>query len=211
MRTVVDGSGKEIKEERLDDDVCDCCPTSVARTAKGMIVAYRDHTAANIRDIAVLRFENGRWSPSKIVNADNWKLDACPVNAASVAAKGDHVALAWFTGATEPAKEQIVFSEDGGATFSKPLIFSTGAALGNTSLVLADDGGAIVSWLERTASGDARLLTREISASGAAGTVLQIAEGGKTPFGYPRVFHSPAGTFIAWGSGGKLETAQLRK
>lgn len=211
MRTVVDGSGKEIKEERLDDDVCDCCPTAVARTAKGMIVAYRDHTPANIRDIAVLRFENGRWSPSKIVNADNWKLDACPVNAASVAAKGDHVALAWFTGATEPAKEQIVFSEDGGAAFAKPVVFSSGAALGNTSLVLADDGGAIVSWLERTASGDARLLVREISPAGAAGPVLQIAEGGKTPFGYPRVFHSSAGTFIVWGSGGKLETAQLRK
>ncbi len=211
MRTVVDASGKEIKEERLDDDVCDCCPTAVARTAKGLIVAYRDHTPDNIRDIAVLRFENGKWSPSKIVHADNWRLDACPVNAASVAAKGDHVALAWFTGATQPAKVQMLFSEDGGATLGKPVLVSTGNALGNTSLALADDGGAIVSWLERTASGDARLLVREISPSGAAGPVVQIAEGGKTPFGYPRVFHSAAGTFAAWGSGGKLETAQLRK
>jgi hypothetical protein len=211
MRSVVDGSGKEIKEERLDDDVCDCCPTAVARTAKGLIVAYRDHTPDNVRDIAVLRFENGKWAPSKIVHADNWRLDACPVNAASIAAKGDHVALAWFTGATQPAKVQMLFSNDGGATLGKVLQVSTGAALGNTSLALADDGGAIVSWLERTASGDARLLVREISSAGVAGPVVQIAEGGKTPFGYPRMFHSAAGTFIAWGGGGKLETAQLRK
>jgi hypothetical protein len=211
MRTVVDASGKGIKEERLDDDVCDCCPTAVARTAKGLIVAYRDHTPDNIRDIAVLRFENGKWAPSKIVHADNWRLDACPVNAASVAAKGDHVALAWFTGATEPAKVQMLFSDDGGATLGKLIPVSTGPALGNTSLALTDDGGAIVSWLERNAGGDARLLVREVSPAGVAGPVVQIAEGGKTPFGYPRIFHSAAGTFVAFGSGGKLQTTQLRK
>ncbi|HEY1759250.1 MAG TPA: hypothetical protein VGG72_28010 [Bryobacteraceae bacterium] len=215
MHTVVDASGKAVKEERLDDDVCDCCPTAVARTAKGLIVAYRDHTPDNIRDIAVLRLENGSWSPSKIVHADYWRLDACPVNAASVAAKGDHVALAWFTG-VEPAKVQVIFSDDGGTTLGKPIVVSTGAgtqgpALGNTSLALADDGGAIISWLERTAGGDARLLVREVSAAGVAGPAAKIAEGGKTPFGYPRVFHSASGTFIAWGGGGKLETAQLRK
>jgi len=211
MRTVVDGSGKELKEERLDDDVCDCCPTAVARTAKGLIVAYRDHTPDNIRDIAVLRFENGKWAPSKIVHADNWRLDACPVNAASVAAKGEHVALAWFTGATEPGKVQMLFSEDGGAALGKLIPVSTGAALGNTSLALSDDGGAIVSWLERTASGDARLLVREVSPAGVAGPAVQIAEGGKTPFGFPRIFHSSAGTFVAYGSAGKLQTTQLRK
>ena len=183
----------------------------MARTAKGLIVAYRDHTPDNVRDIAVLRFENGKWAPSKIVHADNWRLDACPVNAAAVAAKGDRVALAWFTGATEPAKVQMLFSDDGGATLGKLIPVSTGAALGNTSLALADDGGAIVSWLERNAGGDARLLVREISPSGAAGPVVQVAEGGKTPFGYPRLFHSAAGTFVAWGSSGKLETTQLRK
>jgi hypothetical protein len=211
MRTVVDASGKSIKEERLDDDVCDCCPTAVARTGKGLIVAYRDHTPENIRDIAVLRLENGHWSTSKIVHADNWRLDACPVNAAAIAARGDHIALAWFTGATDPAKVQMLFSDDGGATLGKAIAVSTGPALGNTSLALADDGGAIVSWLERNASGDARLLVREISPAGVAGPVAQVAEGGKTPFGYPRIFHSAAGTFAAWGSGGKLETAQLRK
>jgi hypothetical protein len=211
MRTVVDGTGKELKEERLDDDVCSCCPTAVAKTAKGLILAYRDHTPADIRDIAVLRYEAGKWSTSKIVHADNWKLDACPVNAAAVGAKGDHVALAWFTGAQDPPKVQVMFSEDGGATLGKTFVISTGHAFGNTSLALADDGGAIVSWLERNAAGDARLLVREISASGTMGPVVQVAEGGKQAFGYPRVFHSPAGTFVAYGSGGKLQTAQLRK
>ena len=34
-RTVVDSDGKVVKEETLDSDVCTCCPTSIAKTAKG--------------------------------------------------------------------------------------------------------------------------------------------------------------------------------
>ena len=58
-RTVVDASGKSILEERLDPDVCTCCPTAAAKTAKGLLVAYRDHTPEDIRDISVIRFEGG--------------------------------------------------------------------------------------------------------------------------------------------------------
>ena len=208
MRTVVDASGKETKEERLDPDVCTCCPTSVAKTAKGLLVAYRGHTPQDIRDISVLRFENGKWSQPKNVYADNWKINACPINAASVASKGDHVALAWFTGAQDNPRVQAVFSQDGGATFSKPVLLSKGRAFGYASVVLDDDGGAVVSWLEQAASGDTNVLVSKISATGAAGSAIQVASGGRQALGYPRLVHSPAGSFIAWG-GSKIQTARV--
>jgi hypothetical protein len=212
MRTVVDASGKEIKEERLDPDVCTCCPTAVAKTAKGLLVAYRDHTPADIRDISVVRFENGRWSQPKNVHADNWKINACPINAATVAAKGDHAAIAWYTGAQDAPKVQVVFSEDGGSTFGKSVVVSSGHAFGYASVALDDDGSAIVSWLERKDDGAARLLVRQIAATGAAGPILQVAEGGQQSLGYPRLFHSSAGTFLAWGSEkAKLQTVRLKK
>jgi hypothetical protein len=44
MRTIVNSAGAEIREERLDPDVCSCCPTAVAKTAKGLAVAYCTHT-----------------------------------------------------------------------------------------------------------------------------------------------------------------------
>src|SRR5207237_10171561 len=44
MRTIVGADGKEIKEEELEKDVCSCCPTSTVKTAKGLLVAYRDNT-----------------------------------------------------------------------------------------------------------------------------------------------------------------------
>ena len=60
-RTIVNASGAVVREESIDTDVCTCCPTSVVKTTKGLLVAYRGHTAQNIRDINVKRFENGRW------------------------------------------------------------------------------------------------------------------------------------------------------
>jgi hypothetical protein len=207
MHTVVNASGKEIKEERLDMDVCSCCPTAVAKTAAGLIVAYRDHTSADVRDIAVLRFEKGQWLPSKIVYADNWKLNACPINAAAIAANGQHVAISWFTAAANSPKVQLVFSEDNGATFGKPVLVSTGHANGYTSIALDKDGGAIVSWLEKGAGADTRLLVRKVTSNSIAGPVLEVAKGGEA-MGYPRLGHSADATFIAWG-GEKVQTAQL--
>jgi len=210
MRTVVGADGKEIKEEDLDADVCSCCPTSVVKTAKGLLVAYRDHTSKDIRDIAVLRFENGRWSTSKILYADKWEVNACPVNAASAAAKDNRVAISWYTEANDSPRVQLVFSSDAGATFTKPTAISTGYALGYASTALSDDGGAFVSWLEEDKS-SSRLLVRLVSPTGVAGPVNKIAEGSRQSLGYPRLLHAGSETWIAWGDAKSgVKTAQLK-
>jgi hypothetical protein len=125
-RTIVDATGKEVREEAIDMDVCGCCPTAVANTSKGLLVAYRDHTKDDVRDIAVTRLENGKWSRGKIVSADNWVINGCPTNAAAVVAKRDHVAVAWFTGAQDMPRELMAFSNNAGSTFGKPVMLSTG-------------------------------------------------------------------------------------
>jgi BNR repeat-like domain len=209
-RTIVDATGKEIKEETIDSDVCGCCPTAVTKTSKGLLVAYRAHTKDNIRDIAVTRLENGKWSPGKIVHADNWEIEACPTNAAAVAAKGDHVAVAWYTDAQDSHRDQMAFSNDSGSSFGKPVTLSIGRAFGYTSLALDEDGGAIVSWLEQSPDG-AKVLVRHVAAAGVAGPVVEVAKGGKMALGYPKLFHNGNETFIAWGSAKHVETASLAK
>ncbi len=210
MRTVVGADGKEIKEEELDKDTCSCCPTSTVKTAKGLLVAYRDHTPKDIRDIAVLRFENGRWSDSKIINPDKWEINACPVNAASAAAKDNRVAIAWYTEADDAPRVQIVFSSDAGTTFSKPTKVSTGDALGYASTALNNDGGALVSWIEEGESSSSALV-RSISPAGVAGPVVKIAEGSRTSLGYPKLLHAGSDTWIAWGNAKTgVKTAQLK-
>ena len=200
IHSTVDSSGKQVKEEQLDEDVCSCCPTAVARTSKGLLLAYRDHTRSDIRDIAVMRFENGKWSPSKIVNADNWQIDACPINAAAVAAAGDHVAISWFTAAQNSPRVLAAFSSDAGATFSKPVTVSTGRAHGYTSIAIDPASNSIVSWIEQGSS-SARVLVRRISSSGVAGPVLEIAKGDKSALGYPKLVRAGNETLIAWVSG----------
>ncbi len=198
MRTIVGADAREIREEELDKDVCSCCPTSTVKTTKGLLVAYRDHTSKDIRDIAVLRLEGGKWSTSKIIHADNWEINACPVNAASAAAKDDRVAISWYTEAEDKPRVQVVFSTDGGATFSKPTQVSTGDTQGYASTALATDGGAYVSWIEEGEK-SASALVRHIAPNGTAGPVLKVAEGSRQSLGYPKLVHAGNDTWIAWG------------
>jgi len=209
-RTIVDSTGKEVREEVIQGDVCGCCPTAVTKTSKGLLLAFRAHSKENIRDIAVTRLENGKWSTPKLVNADGWEIEARPTNAAAVQAKGDHVAVAWFTGAQDKPREQMAFSNDAGSSFTKPVMLSTGHAFGYTALALDEDGGAIVSWLEQSPEG-AKVLVRRVTAAGAAGPVVEVAKGGKMALGYPKLFHNGSETFIAWGTTKHIETASLAK
>jgi hypothetical protein len=183
------------------------------KTAKGLLVAYRDHTPEDIRDISVMRLEGGKWTAPKNINPDKWKINACPTNAAAAAAKGDNVAIAWFTGAQGMPREQIVFSSDGGVTFGKPVLLSTGRSFGYTSIALDEQGGALVSWLE-AGGDDARILLRPVSAGGVAGPVVEVAKGSRKSLGYPRILQIENETLVAWTSentSAKVQTARLAK
>ena len=213
-RTVVNSDGKVLKEENLDSDVCTCCPTSIVKTSKGLLVAYRDHTPQDIRDIAVIRFENGRWLPSKILNPDKWEINACPVNGASAAAKDNRVAIAWYTEGDDTPRTQVVFSSDGGATFGKPIRVSTGNSFGHVSAVLDDQGGVFISWLEEGKGADGvRVLVRQVTGAGVAGPLTQVAQDSRQGIGYPRLLHAGSETWIAWGNSTttKVQTARLLK
>jgi hypothetical protein len=215
MRSTIGSNGAQLKEEDLDSDVCSCCPTSVVRTTRGLLVAYRDHTKANIRDISVIRYENGKWTAPKNIYPDKWEIDACPVNAASASAQGDKAGISWYTASGDKARVEFTSSSDGGATFGKTSVVSTGQAYGYTTTAVDDTGGAVVSWLERGDKG-ARLLVRYVSPAGVLGPVAQVAEGTRKDLGYPRLVRSgltSAGNdvWIAWNSASKAQTARLTK
>jgi len=209
MRSVISADGTEIKEETLDSDVCECCPTAAVRTARGVLVAYRDHTKDDIRDIAVTRLESGRWTSPKIVYPDKWQVDACPVNAAFAAANGDKVAIAWYTASGDKARVELATSADSGATFSKAAVISAGQAYGFASVALDDAGGVFASWVEH--NGDsAKVMARRVPAGGIAGPALQVATGLRKDLGYPRILRAGNETWIAWNTNGKAQTARLQ-
>ena len=145
---VLDKSGKKINEWELDDRVCDCCQTGAGITSKGPVVIYRDRSDNETRDISIVRFANGKWTRPKTIFADNWKINGCPVNGPRIYAEGNNMAIAWFSAPGKKAQVNVVFSEDAGASFSKPVRIDEGNALGRVDIVLLDDKTAMVSWME---------------------------------------------------------------
>ncbi|PKL94537.1 MAG: hypothetical protein CVV18_08635, partial [Gammaproteobacteria bacterium HGW-Gammaproteobacteria-8] len=139
----------------LDSRVCDCCQTASAMTALGPVVVYRDRSADEIRDIAIVRRVDGRWTEPTLIHADGWQISGCPVNGPALAADGYRVAAAWFTMAADTPTVKIAFSNDAGASFATPQEFSPGAAIGRVDLIRHGRGWAM-SWMEQT-EGQGRL------------------------------------------------------
>ena len=123
--------GRQVQDVAIDTRVCDCCPTSVAVTADGPIVAFRNRSAKDVRDIYASRFAGGRWTVPVAVHNDGWAIDACPVNGPSVAARNRDVAVAWFEAVGEQGKTFVAFSRDGGRTFGKPVRADDGTSTGH--------------------------------------------------------------------------------
>lgn len=139
----------------LDDRVCDCCPTAAVRAADGAIlVAYRDRSPDEVRDISVVRIEEGHASRPTWNSGDGWKIAGCPVNGPALCATGERIALAWFTlGSDGIARVQCAFSRDGGKTFSEPLTLAVDHTLGRVDAVFDASECVVVTWLEADAAG----------------------------------------------------------
>lgn len=187
-------------ETLLDERVCDCCQTDAAMAASGPVVVYRDRSEGEIRDIYVTRFVDGVWTEGAPVHEDGWRIDACPVNGPAVAARGDDVAVAWFTGAGDVPHVRVAFSEDGGATFSAPVEVDDGGPLGRVDVILTGPGTALVSWLEGRGGEAAQVRLRRVGADGRSSTSVTLTEStGARASGFPRmVQHEDGSLVVAW-------------
>lgn len=200
---VVGRDGSIVDEALLDPRVCDCCQTAMVRTASGVLVAYRDRSPGELRDIWAVRLEDGRWSEPYAVAADGWEIAACPVNGPSLDAAGDRVAMAWYTEADEEPRVHVAFSGDGGRTFGTPLRVDQGDPVGRADIVLLEDGSAVVLWLEGSGA-LARIAARRAHANGALSPVATITRtSSRRSSGFPRVVRSGDRLILAWTEVGK--------
>jgi hypothetical protein len=186
-------------EEPLDLRTCDCCQVAATVAASGPVIAYRDRTDDEIRDIAVVRQVGGTWTAPSIVYPDGWHIEACPVNGPALAARGDTVAIAWFTGAQDTARVRVAFSTDGGARFATPVRVDGGTPAGRVGVTLDTNGDAIVSWLERVPPEDAEVRVRRVSRSGEMGSPLTISRTrAARASGFPRIVRKGDALIAAW-------------
>ena len=173
--------GYLLGNQRLDPDVCSCCPTAMASSDDGPMVVYRDRVRNppedDIRDISITRKARGVWEPERSVHPDDWGLNACPVNGPAIAASGDAVAVAWFTMASGEPEVRFAFSQNAGEGFGMPLRLDGGNARGYTAVALLDDGSAAAAWLEAPNARRGEIRIRRIWPDGLLGPSVRVAEG----------------------------------
>ena len=188
--------------EVLDERICECCSTSAALAPGGPIVAYRDRSEEEIRDIHLVRRLAEGWSDPVRVGADDWRIPGCPVNGPAIDADGGWVAVAWFTAGEPQPRVQVAFSRDGGASFEPPIVVDDGRPLGRVDLVLSGPGVAVVSWLAvhagESAQADLRLASVAVSAAQPAFAETVATTASARSSGFPRLARRGDSLLLAW-------------
>jgi hypothetical protein len=194
-----DSSWKQTADAMVNDRVCECCQTSAVSTPDGIVVAFRDRTQDEIRDIHVTRLQNGEWSDPTPVHDDHWEIDSCPVNGPAISAHGRQLATAWFTAAGGSQGQAFAaFSNDAGRTWGAPIRLDGGRSLGHVGIEMLDDGSAVASWVEFS-NQRAHLRIRRVEPSGQLSAPIDIAgtTGGRVS-GYPRMARQGNELLLAW-------------
>ncbi len=208
---VITATGELRNQQLVDGLVCDCCQTDVAVLPTGPVVVYRNRNEQEIRDIYVTRAIDGRWRQPVAVNDDHWEIAGCPVNGPAIAAQGQQVAVAWYTGANEQPRVRLAVSDDGARTFGPAIEIDAQQPAGRVDVELLADGSSAVIWM-CTRNKAPALCLRRVSADGGLGAVKHLEGIGK-PGGFPQMMQFEDQLILAWvesgGDKSQVKTARL--
>jgi hypothetical protein len=194
----IDAQGRIRGDVEIDGRTCECCTTAMAMTASGPVILYRDRSKDEIRDISFTRMTSKGFAAPRDLHPDGWKITGCPVNGPQADAIGDNVAAAWFTAANDQARAWVAFSQDGGATFARPIAIDDGKPLGRVDVVMLDANTALVTWLEVTPAG-AEIRARRVAAGGKRGPSMKVADSTSArAAGFTRMARMGRKVYFAW-------------
>jgi hypothetical protein len=208
-RTTFASNGGLNWEMQMDDMVCECCPTSTTKTASSLLIAYRNRSINEIRDINIIRYSNGIWYEPYAVNNDGWEIAGCPVNGPMLASFGNETAVAWYTSPNSTPSVNVAFSNDAGASFEAPIRVDVSQPIGRVDLVWINDKEVMVSWIE-TSDMTTNILSRIVSKNGEMlePRIISEIEPGRVS-GYPQMEIVDDQLFFAWtesGNGGGIKS-----
>ena len=194
----VRADGTVTADVELDGRVCECCTTGMATGSSGPIIVYRDRSANEVRDIGHIARTGKGWTRPARVRADEWKINACPVNGPQIDTLGKRAVTAWFTAAQDKGRAFVAFSDDGGVTFQKAVQIDEGRPLGRVDVLLLDENTSLVTWLEQTATGG-EIRARKVSRSGQVEPAVKIADSSTARgAGFARIARLGTTIYVAW-------------
>lgn len=191
---IIDYAGNKINEWELDNKTCDCCQTTAVITNNGPAVIYRDRSDEEIRDMSIVRLINGEWTKPQPVFNDNWKISGCPVNGPRASAIGNNMSVAWFSAADSKPVVNVIFSNDGGASFGTPVRIDEGKPNGRVDVTQLDANSCMVSWME-----DGNIKVIRVNTDGSKGSSFSIAASSEArSSGFPQMTKSDNKLIFAW-------------
>jgi hypothetical protein len=204
------GADARIAEQGvLDPLVCDCCTTGIAATDAGLALVYRDRTADEIRDNVVRRESGGVWSEPVQAGPDHWRIEGCPVNGPAIAARGENVAVAWFTAPENRSRIRFASSRDGAASFAPAVDVDGDAPTGHVGVALAADDLAFVSWWRPGEAGGSQLAVRRVGFDGMLGPLQSIATSTSShPDDVPQMVELGGRLLFAWTDSDDVQTVR---
>ncbi len=191
-------NGELGSEYLIDPKVCECCPTSSVLFEDTLVVAYRDRSDEEIRDIYIARKTGDTWEPSYPVHNDGWKIAGCPVNGPMLSIRSNQIAIAWYTAANDKAKVYVAYSDDLGKTFSNPIRVDNGMPLGRVDLEWINDDEVLVSWIESSEQ-SSNIVVRKVKNDLTIREGIVVAEVSKGRIsGYPQMEILKDQILFAW-------------
>ena len=199
--TTLTSDGALSEDVLLDAQTCTCCQTSAVVTANGsVLVAYRDRTDAEVRDISIVRRQDGLWSKPKLVHQDGWEISGCPVNGPAIAALGQTAVVAWFTAADDIPAVKVAFSQDDGVTFDTAVRVDLGEAAGRVDAVMLSEQTALVTWVEWKEEGEVIFACSISVASTCNDPQVISVNTGAGSVNFPQMVRASDGLYFAWTS-----------
>ena len=198
LRAAVFSKNGVIKPDfSLDLVACSCCKTSATVSEDTAIIAYRDRTATEIRDISIKRMTNGVWSDAKTVHNDGWKIYGCPVNGPSIDAFDETVLAAWFTNANEKPEIKVAISRDGGLTFGRVRKIPSRRPIGHVNIKMLNGQTGIVSWLEWQDNKETLKICK-ITLNGCRKPQVITVNSPNGSLNFPKISATSSDFFITW-------------
>ena len=115
-----------------------------------------------------------------------------------IAADGDDVAVAWFTGANDVGAVKVAFSDNAAQSFGTPVRIDLGNPIGRVDLELLDDGTALVSWVEWVDGNEVLYLCQTDGGTGCIARQLLATNSAGASINFPRMARLGREIFVAW-------------
>jgi hypothetical protein len=144
--------GATYSEGRLaQDNTCECCRLGLAFAGPGRpVIVFRNIFEGGVRDHAIMTFSDLA-TPGEIhrVSVDDWQISACPHQgpSLSISTTGTYH-VTWYTNGSARKGLFYARSQDGGRTFSDPLLIGRPDRSPSRPYILAGPHGTVMVWKE---------------------------------------------------------------